>query len=143
MPYPGKVSLMIVEDDANVRFLLEAAARRAGVFELLTTAVDGLAALEKLRASETAHLPALIVTDLSMPRVNGFELLRALKSDERMRHIPVAVITSSDAPDDRSRALAAGACSYVHKPYGVDALVCALVAIRESCVETPAAASSV
>lgn len=141
MPHSGKVSLLIVEDDANLRYLLETAARRAGLFEPVISAKDGQAALEILQASAGTELPAMIVTDLSMPRMTGLELLRALKSDLRTRSIPVAIITSSDLPNDRDLALEAGACSFVHKPYGLDALARALVAIRECCGEAAGTAT--
>jgi chemosensory pili system protein ChpA (sensor histidine kinase/response regulator) len=140
MPRFGKISLLIVEDDANVRFLLEAAARRADLFDPIVLVNDGLAALERLQSSYGPELPGLIATDLSMPRMTGLELLKEVKSDERLRHIPVAIITSSDLPHDRDVALTAGACSFVHKPYGVDALVRALIGIRESCGEAAGAA---
>ena len=133
MPRFGKLSLLMVEDDANVRFLLDVAARRAELFDPIVLVNDGRAALERLQSSDGPDLPGLIVTDLSMPRMSGLELLKAVKADERLRHIPVAIITSSDLINDRSLALAGGACSFVHKPYGVDALVRALTAIRESC----------
>ena len=133
MPLSGRVSLLIVEDDANLRYLLETAARRTGLFEPVVSAKDGQAALEILQNSAETEMPAMIVTDLSMPRMTGLELLRALKSELRTRSIPVAVITSSDLPNDRDLALEAGACSFVRKPYGLDALASALVAMRESC----------
>src|SRR5678816_204812 len=112
MPHPGKVSLMIVEDDANVRYLMSVAAQRSGLFEPIAVAADGQAALDALRAGGVARLPALIVSDLVMPRLTGLELLRELKADVALHAIPVAIITSSDAPDDRELALAAGACSF-------------------------------
>ena len=133
MPRSGKVALLIVEDDTNIRYFLEIAAQRAELFDPIRSANDGQAALEILRASESSELPAIIVTDLSMPRMTGLELLRALKSDARTRNIPVAVITSSDVPHDRELALQAGACSFVPKPYGIDALTRVLIEIRESC----------
>ena len=136
----GKVSLMIVEDDANVRFLLETAALRTDLFDPIASANDGQEALDKLRTSQTPELPGLIVSDLSMPRMTGLDLVRAVKADERMRAISVAIITSSDAPNDRAMALEAGVCSFVHKPYGLDALAQALTAIRDSC-ETAATTS--
>jgi CheY-like chemotaxis protein len=143
MPHSGKVALLIVEDDSNIRYLLEVAAQRSDLFDPIRSAPDGQAALDLLQASDTADLPVIIVTDLSMPRVTGLELLRALKNDVRLRSIPAAVISSSDVPNDRELALQAGACSFVHKPYGVDSLMRVLIDIRESCVATAGAPSSV
>src|SRR5688572_28538104 len=126
MPLPSKVRLLIVDDDANVRILLEAAARRSGLFDPIVVAGDGQTAFEILSVSETTDLPTLIVSDLSMPRMTGLELLRAVKADERLRHINVAIITSSNIPNDRELAMAAGACPFVHKPQGLESLVRAL-----------------
>jgi CheY-like chemotaxis protein len=135
MHHSGKVSLMIVEDDDKIRFLLETAAQRSGRFGPITSASDGQDALLELKSRETSRLPAWIITDLSMPRLNGLELLQAVKSEPRLRHINVAIITSSDGADDRALALAGGACAFVAKPFGLQALVRALVGVLDSCSE--------
>ena len=129
---PDKVSLMIVEDDANIRYLLEAAALRAEAYEPIATAPNGRLAFEALSGWESHDLPEFIVTDLTMPEMNGLELVRALKNDPRLRTIPVAVITSSDLPNDREDALRAGVCAFVTKPYGLDAMTKALLSLRET-----------
>ena len=138
----GKVALMIVDDDANIRFLIEAAARRSGLFEPVQVADNGQSAWDALTTAAPSQLPDLIVSDLVMPHMTGLELVRAVKRDERTRNIPIAIITSSDTPRDRDVALAAGACSFVPKPYGVDELTRALVGIREACVEVTSVAST-
>lgn len=135
MPQAEKRPLMIVEDDAITRILLETAAKRSGVFEPVTVAVDGRAALESLASRDPSHLPALIATDLSMPHMSGLELLRELKRDSHLRSIPVAIITSSDLAADREQTLAEGACAFVTKPCGVDAMIAVFTALRVSCVE--------
>ena len=137
----GKVALLLVEDDANIRFLLETAARRSGLFEPVQSADNGQTAWDALTATDSSDLPDLIVTDLIMPHMTGLELVRAVKHDERMRNIPVAIITSSDTPSDRDNAMAAGVCSFVAKPYGLEELTRVLVGIREACVEATSAAS--
>lgn len=142
MPSFGKVSLLIVEDDANIRFLLQTAAQRSGRFEPIRSAGDGQSALDILQTGDASDLPALIVTDLSMPRMTGLELVRSVKNDARLRNIPIAVVTSSDIPNDRDMALSAGACSFVHKPYGVEALMRVLVEILDSCGERAETANS-
>jgi two-component system response regulator len=141
MPALGKIPILIVEDDATIRFLLQTAAQRCGLFDPVATAVDGQAALEMLHAKAPENLPAVVLTDLSMPRMTGHELLRAIKADPALRALPVAVITSSDLPEDRELALAEGACSYATKPYGIDALMKVFVALRETCREIAASAT--
>ncbi len=134
MPQEEKVSLMIVEDDVHIRYLLEAAAERAGIFGRVTSFPDGEAAIAALRQSAPADLPAFVSTDLSMPRMTGIDLVRAMKADPDLRQIPIGIITSSDLPNDREDALAAGACTFIAKPHGLDAMVKALLSMYESCV---------
>ena len=135
MPAEEKISLLIVEDDANIRYLLEMAALRSGEFDPIVTAEDGKAALDWLQLCEVSDFPALIATDLSMPRMTGLELVRALKSHPLLREIPVAVITSSDVPNDREDALAAGACAFVAKLHGPAAMLETLLGLRRGCAE--------
>ena len=127
------LSLLIAEDDQNLRYLFEAAAARVGGFSSVVVAADGQAALETVR-SGGSH-PDLIVTDLAMPRMTGIELIRALKKDPATKSIPVAMVTSSDIANDREDALAAGAFKFLPKPHGFDALVAMLADIRASCLE--------
>jgi CheY-like chemotaxis protein len=141
MPASGKVPILIVEDDATIRFLLQTAAQRCGLFEPVVTAADGQAALEMLHANAPGNLAAIVLTDLNMPRMTGHELLRAIKADPVLRPLPVAVITSSDLPEDRELALAEGACLFVIKPYGIDALMKIFAALRETCREVAATAT--
>jgi CheY-like chemotaxis protein len=128
------VSLVIAEDDDNLRYLLEAAAARAGGFGPIMSAPDGQAALDMVRRTAPAA-PELIVTDLSMPRMTGLDLIRALKRDPATRGIPVAVVTSSDIPNDREDALAAGACAFLPKAQGFDALTRMFTELRATRAE--------
>lgn len=132
------LSLLIAEDDKKLRYLMEAAAVHAGGFGPIVGAADGQAALETVRSGST---PDLIVTDLAMPRMTGIELIRALKQDPATRSIPIAMVTSSDIPNDREDALAAGAFKFLPKPHGFDALVAMLADIRESYLESTATPS--
>lgn len=130
MPGVERVSVLIVEDDANIRYLLETAAARAGGFEVVATLPDGQAALGWIKERAAHGLPDLVLTDLSMPRLTGLELLRALKADERFRHVPVAIITSSNVPNDRAESFAAGACDFIEKPHGLEALTKVFLGLR-------------
>jgi two-component system response regulator len=89
---------------------------------------DGVDALGYLGADGAfagrfGALPALIVLDLKMPRMNGMELLAALKADVRFRHIPVMLMTSSEQPEDIAAAYRLGVNAYVRKPLLFDDLV--------------------
>ena len=130
-----KVSVLIAEDDPQIRYLIESAAERSGCFRSIATVADGRAAWEAVRDADPANQPELIISDLLMPRMTGIELIRALKKDERTRHIPVAIVTSSNVPNDRDDAIAAGASAFEPKPMGLEPLTRLIVALRQSCVE--------
>jgi CheY-like chemotaxis protein len=101
--------ILLVEDD---RFLSKAAAvmlRRRGY--AVVTANDGEEALQAVRSAP----PDLVLLDLIMPKMQGFEVLRALKSDAATRAIPVVVMSNLSQPEDRDRTLAAGANDYLVK----------------------------
>jgi CheY-like chemotaxis protein len=142
---PGLPRLLIVEDDDNMRTLLTAAASKSGVFQLWGAAEDGEAAMSVLRESfrkgDPDALPDAIVSDLKMPRMDGIELLRELKKNSDTAQIPVAIVTSSDEPNDRGRAMQEGCCAFMNKPTGMNALVAVLQSVAEHCLHKPAAAS--
>ncbi|MFJ8435996.1 response regulator [Kitasatospora sp. NPDC094019] len=106
--------VLLVEDDAADALLIEEALTERGARNLVQV-TDGIAALEYLRAPGAVR-PDLIVLDLNMPRMNGRDLLRVLKTDEDLRTIPVVVLTTSAAPDDVNGAYSSHANAYVTKP---------------------------
>ena len=120
----GKPRVLIVEDNVDnfelVRFLLE----RAG-YEVLSAA-NGL---EGLDAARREH-PDLILMDLSMPEMDGWNATTHLKADEETRTIPVLALTAHTLPGDRKRAIDAGCDGYISKPINVasfDKLVATLL----------------
>jgi CheY-like chemotaxis protein len=111
--YPGNVLVLVVEDDAAVRALLVAV---VGDMGLRVAAVhDGRAALD-LFARER---PALVLTDLMMPVLDGFAVCRALKADAGTRAVPVVAVS---AGRNRPEALACGCDDFVAKPFDIDAV---------------------
>jgi CheY-like chemotaxis protein len=114
--------ILLVEDDAADAILVEEALRARGAARSVVWVQDGLAALELLRNPRTSR-PDLIVVDLNMPRMNGRELLEVLKADERLKSIPVVVLTTSDAPADVSAAYQRHANAYITKPVNLDDFV--------------------
>ncbi|WP_329347655.1 response regulator [Streptomyces sp. NBC_01261] len=110
--------VLLVEDDMADALLIEEALSERGARNLVQV-TDGVAALEHLRDSATAR-PDLIVLDLNMPRMNGRDLLRILKTDENLQTIPVVVLTTSTAPDDVAGAYNSHANAYVSKPVNLD-----------------------
>lgn len=118
--FQGRPLLLIVDDDARIRELTEFAARNSGMFASVQTAEDGDDALSQLHRSTAGEtgigLPDMILTDLSMPRINGFELIEQLRANLLTRDIPVVMFSSSGLPYDRERAMAAGCLAFYEKP---------------------------
>jgi CheY-like chemotaxis protein len=122
-------TILHVEDDPNDTLLLEHACKKAGVIFDLQAVSDGDQAIAYLRGVNDFSdrnkypLPKLILLDLKMPRLSGFDVLTWLRSDEAFRGVPVVVLTSSNHDADVKRAYALGAKSYLVKPVGFEALV--------------------
>lgn len=114
------IRLMLVDDNPDDRLFAERAISTSAGMELVAIAEDGQRALVELRHRTATDLPApdLLLLDINMPVMDGFEVLAELKGDPALCHIPVAMLTSSDSPIDLRRSYAAGACSYITKPLG-------------------------
>jgi two-component system, chemotaxis family, sensor kinase CheA len=110
---PGReraaISILVVDDSLTTRTLEKSILEAHGY--KVRVAVDGLDALEKLR-TQTADL---VISDIQMPRLDGFGLLQALKKDPRLDRIPVIMVTSLDRPEDQARGLSLGAGAYIVK----------------------------
>lgn len=120
--------ILNVEDNLDDRLLLKHACRKSQVNLDLRFADDGEAALDYLLARgqyadrNKCPRPNLILLDLKMPRMDGFELLQWLKHNAAFQNIPVAIFTSSTNEDDIQRAAKLGADCYVAKPLKYETL---------------------
>jgi chemosensory pili system protein ChpA (sensor histidine kinase/response regulator) len=114
---PGPPLVMIVDDSLTVRKITSRLLVREGF--RVATAKDGLDALQAL-ADET---PDLILLDIEMPRMDGFEFTKTLKSDPANAHIPIVMITSRTADKHRARAAELGVDLYLGKPYQEEELL--------------------
>jgi two-component system, cell cycle response regulator DivK len=103
-------TILIVEDNEMNRDMLSRRLERKGYEVLL--AVDGEEGLEVARA----NTPDLILMDMSLPVVDGWEATRRLKADDRLKHIPVIALTAHAMANDRDKALEAGCNDYDTKP---------------------------
>ena len=101
MPHP--VTVLLVEDNADDEALTVMALR--GVPATLEVARDGQEAMDYL-TSDGKALPRLVLLDLKLPKIDGLEVLRRIREDDRTRLTPVVVLTSSNAPTMSSRAIA-------------------------------------
>ncbi len=112
-------SVLLVEDNPDHALLTKLAIGRLDEVREVRVVDDGLKALELLRHGVR---PDLILLDLKLPGLDGFDVLEALRADASLRGIPVVVLSTSSADGDRSRVADLGAVGYLDKPVDVDAL---------------------
>jgi CheY-like chemotaxis protein len=116
------VDILLVEDNPDDRELTIRALKKHGVANHIFTVQDGAEALDFLFGSgayserDLIHRPALILLDLKLPKVDGIEVLRAIKADDRTKTIPVVVLTSSRENTDVAECYRMGVNSYIVKP---------------------------
>jgi two-component system, response regulator len=110
---PDRVTILLVEDNPDDAALTELALRQIPV--QLEIAREGQQALDYLFNGATP-LPRLVLLDLRLPNIDGLEVLRRIRENERTRLTPVAILTSSSAPLDIAASYRHGANSYVRKP---------------------------
>ena len=108
--------LLVVDDEPDVAGMAALVLSRAGY--LVDTAASGNEALERI---DSGHY-ALILLDINMPGMDGWEVLRVLKADERTAAIPVAMFSVRGEVRDKVHGLQEGALDYITKPFGVDEL---------------------
>lgn len=109
--------VLVVDDSITVRRVTQRLLKREGYRVAL--AADGLQALERLQEEK----PAVVLSDIEMPRMDGFDLLRNIRIDARLRDLPVIMITSRIAEKHRQHARELGANHYLGKPYAEDELL--------------------
>jgi CheY-like chemotaxis protein len=120
------INVLLIEDDPGDVLITREALSTGKVLHHLEVVDDGEAALAYLRQEGQytgAVRPDLIFLDLNLPRVNGHEVLAIVKADERLRHIPVVVLTTSNAEEDVLRSYDLHANAYVTKPVDLDAFM--------------------
>src|SRR5438093_11629714 len=133
---------LIAEDDAMDAFLLERAFAAAGVSASLRFVRDGQEAIDYLGGvaafadRQVNPLPDLLLLDLKMPRMNGFDVLAWLRQQPGLKRLLVTVLTSSDQPEDINRAYDLGANSYLLKPHGSQDLAELVLRVQKYWLET-------
>ncbi len=122
MDHEDPVDILLVEDDAQDAELVIRALARIQLGDRVLVVSDGAEALEFIHGRgpharrPADHPPKLVLLDLKLPKVGGLEVLRELRSLERLQAVPVVVLTSSEADPDVIAAYSLGANSYIVKP---------------------------
>jgi len=106
--------VLLVEDSPDDVALTLRAFKKSNILNQVVVAKDGEEALEKLFSG--APLPQLVLLDLKLPKIDGLEVLRRIRGDEKLRMLPVVILTSSREEKDLINGYALGANSYVQKP---------------------------
>ena len=107
--------VFLVEDNEDDLLLTQRAFAKINLKNTVQVARDGHAALQYLLSPDNV-LPSLVLLDLKLPKVDGLEVLRRVRADERTMFLPVVVLTSSKEDEDVLRSYSLGANAYVHKP---------------------------
>jgi DNA-binding response OmpR family regulator len=116
-------TILVADDEEDVRELVSYRLTRSG-YEVIGAA-DGLEALELA----SARVPDLMVLDVMMPRLDGYELTRRVRAEEALRAIPVILLTARSQETDVSRGFEVGADDYLKKPFNPDELVARVRAV--------------
>jgi len=120
--------VLVVDDSAAIRKILQRVLRQTGMdIGTIHEAGDGQEALELLKL----HKPALILSDINMPKMDGLQLLAAVKGSDSWREIPVVMITTEGGEAKVGEAVKLGAAGYVRKPFTADQIKEKLAGILE------------
>ncbi len=131
LPEPEKLNqplnnrkILIIEDDDDIRDFLQG---EIGFYFEVEVAPDGICGLEKARVYE----PDLIVCDVLMPGMNGYEVTKKLKSDFTTSHVPIILLTALSTPDKHMEGIEAGADAYITKPFSIKLLLARIFRLIE------------
>lgn len=108
----NELRFLVVDDFSTMRRIVRNLLKESGYTEA-DEAEDGVAALQKLRSSNFDF----VVSDINMPNMNGFQLLNEIKKDEKLKHIPVLMVTAEARKEDIVLAAQSGASGYIVKPF--------------------------
>jgi CheY-like chemotaxis protein len=120
------VTILLVEDDPGHAVLIEKNLRRGGIANTLVTVDDGQKAVDFLLKRDghkdgANPTPLVILLDLNMPSLDGFQVLKIIKTDERTRQIPVIMLSTTDNPAEVAKCYELGCNVYITKPVEYEA----------------------
>lgn len=120
--------ILVVDDSPTIVKFVAFALKSSG-FEVVA-ASDGMDALEKV-----SHLESgvdMVITDLNMPNIDGYELIATLRQNERFRKVPIIILSSEEDEEDKAKGRQAGANAYLVKPFKAPALLAEVTRLLES-----------
>jgi len=123
---------LIIEDNPGDIRLMQIAIQRAQIPVELEVHGRGEEALKDLKDRSEANFPDLIILDINLPGMTGFEILKEIKSDSRLSRIPAFIMSSSENVKDRERAVSGGALNYFSKPNTMQDLQNLMISFVES-----------
>ncbi|WP_336946225.1 response regulator [Asaia sp. BMEF1] len=114
--------VLTIDDSRTMQSMLRTALEGAG-YDVIqgNDGVEGISVLE-----EASPSPAVIITDINMPRLDGFGVIEAVRKMDRYKHLPIIVLTTESDQEKKARARAAGATGWIIKPFNSDSLVSAI-----------------
>lgn len=118
--------ILLVDDDQGDAFMMREILSEFEVKVQLDVVEDGMQALAYLKQQapyERASRPDLMLLDLNMPRLDGRQVLSRIRADESLSHLPIVVLTTSEAPFDIDNCYERGSNAYLIKPLGLDLLI--------------------
>lgn len=124
--------ILLVEDNPDDEALTKRALARNNIRNEVVVARDGVEAVDFLLGKgahagrDLSQMPQLILLDLKLPRMDGLEVLRVIRADERTRLLPVVILTTSNEEQDRINGYGFGANSYVRKPVNFTEFIAAV-----------------
>lgn len=107
----GKKKILLADDEEDIKTVIKLYLESKG-YDVVTS-YDGLDTLDKVKAEK----PDLILLDIMMPVINGFEVCKQLKADENTSHIPIVMLSAASHSDSVEQAIEAGAVDYIMKPF--------------------------
>jgi CheY-like chemotaxis protein len=125
MEHYEAVTILLVEDDPGHAVLIEKNLRRGGISNTIVTVDDGQKAVDFLLKQggykgDTHSAPLVILLDLNLPVLDGYQVLKLIKNDERTKQIPVVILTTTDNPAEVAKCYELGCNVYITKPVEYD-----------------------
>jgi len=117
------MEILLVEDNEDDIVLEQEALAEAKLVNIVYVVRDGeqaMAYLQRQGQYHDAKIPGMILLDINMPKKNGFEVLKEIKADAALKHIPLVMLTTSESERDIVKSYEEGACSFITKPMDFD-----------------------